>query len=1167
MQTTHTHHRRALAAITIVAMLASLLGLGAAPPAYAMGTVIARDLSAEGPLNLVDFGTDAPDFSSAGDGFEIFQRGVSDSIPFAVLDDSAIGFPPDNVGIITEADTAPFFGVTDTVNGDNPGAVAYNATWQFAVAGASDLQVSIDMGAMGDFEAADQFRWSYAFDGGASTPLFELLVDEDDARDYTMAGGTTYNLVDPINVGPVELSNVLQTVTAPLAGTGATLALTLTAITDGGSEGVAFQNIVITQGGGGGGPAVGDLVITEVLQNPAAVSDSAGEWFELTNTSAQPISLDGWVIGDDDFDSHVITGPVEVGANASLVLGINADMVTNGNVAVAYQYTGVFLSNGADELVLTNPEGVVFDRIAWDGGPLWPDPNGASMQLDRGLTTVGDNDAGSSWCTSTDPFGDGDRGTPGATNLECVVAPSAVAIHEIQGSGPTVAITATVEVQAVVTALFERDDALDGFFVQEEDADADADTLTSEGIFVFCRGNCPAPGTITAGSLVTVVGTPTDFFGMSQIDMTAGSITVDGTATLPTPVPVLLPAGASTTAEATFESIEGMLATFPNTLAVSEYFELARYGQIVLTDTARPHQFTHSNPPSVAGYESFLADLATRRIILDDDSNDQNDVIFDGPDESYYYPEGGLSTGNRFRGGDTIAGLTGVMHWSFAGQSGTDAWRIRPVPTAFDYVFTAANPTPYTPTSPGGSLTVGSFNVLNYFTTIDMTSGNDGPCGPSATLDCRGADSLAELDRQRAKIVSAIAALDADVLGLVELENDGDDSSIADLVAGLNAALGAGTYAYVSTGFIGEDAIKVGFIYQPATAEPIGDPAVLDNSVDPSFLDSKNRPALIQTFREVATGEKFTVAVNHFKSKGSSCDDVGDPGRGDGQANCPGTRAAAATALASYLATDPTGSGDPDFLIVGDLNAYAMEDAVMALVAAGYTDLVAQYEGPAAYSFVFDGQLGYLDHALANPSLSAQVTGAATWHINADEVNVFDYNDAVQDPGERSFERESALGPYAPDAFRSSDHDPVVVGLALNSIPANPTCNGLPATIVGTNLDDTIVGTSGDDVIVTFGGNDTIDAGNGSDTICAGGDDDVVLAGNGIDWVDAAAGDDIVNAGNGDDVVFGGSGDDALEGDRGEDWLDAGGDAGDVIDGGPAIDTCVAAPLQIACEL
>ncbi|MGH9270308.1 MAG: ExeM/NucH family extracellular endonuclease, partial [Ilumatobacteraceae bacterium] len=201
-------------------------------------------------------------------------------------------------------------------------------------------------------------------------------------------------------------------------------------------------------------------------------------------------------------------------------------------------------------------------------------------------------------------------------------------------------------------------------------------------------------------------------------------------------------------------------------------------------------------------------------------------------------------------------------------------------------------------------------------------------------------------------------------------------------------------------------------------------------------IDNLNRPALIQTFEEVRTGERVTVAVNHLKSKGSSCAAIGDPDRLDGQGNCPGTRTNAAAALADYLATDPTGSGDPDFLILGDLNAYRREDPITTLTSAGYTDLIEEFVGDEAYSFLFDGQLGYLDHALATPSLVGQVTGVTEWAINADEPPLFDYNDTVLDPGEASFERESAARElYRPDPRRSSDHNPLVVGLDLDGVP------------------------------------------------------------------------------------------------------------------------------------
>ncbi len=629
-----------------------------------------------------------------------------------------------------------------------------------------------------------------------------------------------------------------------------------------------------------------------------------------------------------------------------------------------------------------------------------------------------------------------------ATSTAAQAASELLRISEVQGSGPTVAIAGPVTVEAVVTSLFEDDDRLSGFFLQEEDADRDGDPSTSEGIFVYCSTSCPA--ILAVGDTVTVVGVAGEFGGAGQINASAGSVTIRSSGNdLPAATTLSLPAPGDTRAEHTFENVEGMLVTFPGKLVVSEYYLLARYGQLVLTDGSRPYQYTHRHLPSVPGYAAFLADLATRRIILNDSNSDQNDDILppQGQDEAYPYPGGGLSNTNRFRGGDSIRGLTGVMHWAF------DAWRIQPVPEHFDYTFTADNPRPVAPAEVGGRLKVAGFNVLNYFTTID-----DGTplCGPDGGLGCRGADSAAELGRQRDKIVAAMVAIDAHIFGVVELENN-DSSSLAGLVAGLNSAAGAGAYAFVDTGAIGADAIKVGLIYQPGSVTAVGTHAVIDSSVGAGFVDTKTRPSLIQTFEELATGERFTVAVSHLKSKASSCDELGDPDLQDGQANCNGARTAAAEALARYLATDPTSGGDPDILIIGDLNAYAREDPIRALEAAGYTDLIRRFEGVDAYGYVFDGQLGYLDHALASPSLLRQVTGATGWYINADEPPLFDYNDGVHDPGERDFERKStALPVYEANAFRSSDHDPVIVGLQLGKGPAG----GEPAAVVETPFAD-----------------------------------------------------------------------------------------------------------------
>ena len=330
--------------------------------------------------------------------------------------------------------------------------------------------------------------------------------------------------------------------------------------------------------------------------------------------------------------------------------------------------------------------------------------------------------------------------------------------------------------------------------------------------------------------------------------------------------------------------------------------------------------------------------------------------------------------------------------------------------------FNATNPRTSPPDAVGGTFKVASFNVLNYFN-------GDGLGGGFPTS--RGANTVIEFNRQRAKIISAIVTMNSDIIGLMELENDPTgNSALEDLVSGLNAATGAGTYSFIDTGVVGTDEIRVALIYKPASVTPFGSHAILDSTVDPTFIDTLNRPTLAQTFVQNSNGARLTVAVNHLKSKGSDCNSVGDPDTGDGQGNCNLTRTAAANALVNWLATDPTGSGDSDSIIIGDLNAYAMEDPVTAIKNGGYTDLISSLLGSDGYSFVFQGQSGYLDHALASGNLVPQVTGVTEWHINADEPIALDYNVEFKSAGQvTSF--------YNADAFRSSDHDPVIVGLDL----------------------------------------------------------------------------------------------------------------------------------------
>lgn len=632
--------------------------------------------------------------------------------------------------------------------------------------------------------------------------------------------------------------------------------------------------------------------------------------------------------------------------------------------------------------------------------------------------------------------------TPTPTPTPAPAHGPVVLVSAVQGSGATSPLVdQRVTVEAVVTGLRTTDDALSGFSVQEQDRDADGDAATSEGLLVQCGTSCPAG--LAAGDVVRATGVVGEAFDTTRLDASGTGALVsveDSGAVRPTPATITLPAPEPLTSAGLYEALESMLTTVTTPLLVTESYNLARYGELVLAPE-RTYQFTHTSAPSVEGYAAHLTELAKSRIRLGDDNDEQNDAVTGPVDEPYPYPSGGLSVDNRFRAGDRIERLTGVLEYSFG------AWGLRPAGTEA-YTFTSTNPRTAAPEPVGGTLRVASFNVLNYFRTIDTTSSSrSGPCGPTGGLDCRGADSEVELERQRAKIVAALTAVDADVVGLIEIQND-DDVSLAHLVEGLNAATAPGTYDFLRTGPIGTDAIKLAFVYQPATVELVGEHAVLDSSVDPRFEDTRSRPALAQTFRERATGELVTVSVNHFKSKGSACGDA-DPDKRDGAGNCDGTRTRAAQALADWLATDPTGSGDPDRLIIGDLNSYKREAPITALRDAGYTDLVERFGGDRAYGYLFDGQLGYLDHALASASLTSQVTGATEWHINADEPVLLDYNDTVRDAGEAAFEREStARELYAPGPYRSSDHDPVVVGLALATAPVAPVADvGGPYTV------------------------------------------------------------------------------------------------------------------------
>jgi predicted extracellular nuclease len=659
-------------------------------------------------------------------------------------------------------------------------------------------------------------------------------------------------------------------------------------------------------------------------------------------------------------------------------------------------------------------------------------------------------------------------------------------ISTIQGTGTT-ATPGTFTIEGIVVGDFQGTDQLGGFYLQEENADADNNVLTSEGIFVNSLV------AVNFGDKVRVTGTvvensSTPSFNQAVITPgTVSDVTVlaPGQQALVTPTAVDLP----TTVLGDLERYEGMLVNFPETLTVTEVFNLGRFGEVSLSANGRlfnptnivdpndnPASGTNSTGSSNVAAVTALQDLNNRsRIILDDGSSASN--LSDVP---YIDTTDANPLNDTLRIGSTTTGLTGVLSFGFSN------YRIQPTQTpTFDY---AARPT--LPTV-GGNVKVGSFNVLNYF------NGN-GAGGGFPTS--RGADTAVEFSRQRAKIVAAIQQLNTDVVGLIEIENDGDgaNSAIADLVNGLNTATGAGTYAFVplanTTGSSGTDEIKVAFIYKPGAVTPVGNAIYFNDSAFNSA-----RPPLAQTFKVNTTEETFTPIINHFKSKGSSAGLPGDTDQGDGQGLSNATRKAQSTALLNFISQVQTASGDSDVMVLGDLNAYGEEDPIDILRAGGLTKLVTSTD-----SYVFDGQTGSLDHALVTSSLLAQVTGAAKWNINADEPIILDYNDDVLTSGEAAAEDRNDTSLYQANPFRSSDHDPVLVGL------------NLPKKLTG-NAREPLTGTSGNDQITGNPGAKTL-TGNGGDDLFVF--NSIKDAGQTI--TDFTSGDKIVLTGLLDTLVSGG---------------------------------------------
>jgi 5'-nucleotidase len=450
--------------------------------------------------------------------------------------------------------------------------------------------------------------------------------------------------------------------------------------------------------------------------------------------------------------------------------------------------------------------------------------------------------------------------------------------------------------------------------------------------------------------------------------------------------------------QAARESVESMLVAPVGAFTVSEVYNTNRYGEVMLAagDDAATIP-TDLYRPGTPQAQQRATDNQLNRILLDDGKT--TNLSTAGLQPPYMSPDAPL------RVGDSVEAFgPSVLSYDF------DEWRLQPTtpvdastPPSARTAFKSTNPRPAAPESVGGDIKVASFNVFNYFVHF---GGN-----------ARGAANEAELARQEAKTVSAITTLDADVIALEEIENsarfspDNPQQALIRLVGALNTADGAGTWDYVRTPTqlppaSQQDFITTAIIFKPAKVQPKGE----SRSINDESVWFNAREPIAQTFTSGA--ETFTVVANHLKSKSTSAAAVGDNAdTGDGQGAFNGDRVREAGSLVGFVNQVKADSGSADVLLLGDFNSYTQEDPMQVLYNAQYVDL--NHTGKVSY--VFNGESGSLDHAVASPSLASRVTGVDVWEINAHESYAFQYN--------------GTPGFFAPNPYRSSDHNPIIIGL------------------------------------------------------------------------------------------------------------------------------------------
>ncbi|WP_035833436.1 ExeM/NucH family extracellular endonuclease [Jonesia quinghaiensis] len=620
-----------------------------------------------------------------------------------------------------------------------------------------------------------------------------------------------------------------------------------------------------------------------------------------------------------------------------------------------------------------------------------------------------------------------------------VWAPTALAANEqitpiaqIQGTGSATPLAGkSVTTRGVVTAAYPTG-GFRGFVIQTPGT-GETVPEASHAVFVYANStNLP-----TLGQYVEVTGTAGEYNGLTQLSQPTWTA-LDDDVEAPTPLDIAWP---ETNDER--EQLESMLYQ-PSSydFTVSNTYSTNQYGEVGLAFGDTPlRQPTDVARPGSDKAAAIQAENIAKSVVLDDGATTN---FFSTKAATPPY----ISLDEPFRVGAPV-----VFDEPVVVDYRNNLWKLNPTAQALpgEEPASAKNTRTAGPDAKSlgdADLTVASFNVLNYFTTTGedwAAQGNtctaySDRAGTKITVkSCsnngpRGAWNDQSLTRQQDKIVAAINTLDSAVVGLLEIENSAalgeePDEATATLVAALNAAAGEERWDYIRSStdlppVNQQDAITNAVIYQPALVSPLGDSRALGDQSGDGQPFSNAREPLGQAFTPTDDGDPFFFVVNHFKSKGSAGPLPGDTDQGDGQGSSNASRVAQATALRDWVESTITSlSADTeqditDVALTGDFNSYTQEDPMQVFYEAGYTNSTPELND-GEYSYSFSGLAGSLDHVLFNESFADRITGADIWNINSGESIALEYS------------RYNYHGTvfYAPDAYRSSDHDPVIIGL------------------------------------------------------------------------------------------------------------------------------------------